>query len=1028
MRQPSFNVHRRGNSFGIWPFRAWAERRDSRRRQTRRRSSRLQVQPLESRCVLSAAPVLDTAAAPALGSIFEDAEAPAGVVGTLVSSLIDAGGPLNNFSDADGDLPGIAITGTNLQGGTLWYSVDGGTSWLDVGTVSALAPRYLAANATSRMYFEPASNFSGTLADVISFKAWDRTGILQQIGADLDGEAAGDWSGTAVSLSADGRTVAIGARNNVDAGGLISGHVRVYRWSGTTWTQLGADVDGEAAYDQWGYSVSLSADGTTVAIGAVLNDGNGENSGQTRIYGWDGTAWGQLGADIDGEAASDESGYSVSLSADGTTVAIGSRLNDGNGDDSGHVRVFRWTGTDWSQLGGNIDGEAEYDQSGSSISLSADGTTVAIGAPYNNGMAAGHVRVYRWSSLGWSQLGGDLEGETAYDWSGSSVSLSADGATVAIGAPYNGGNGPNSGQARIYRWANDVWEQLGGDIDGEEADDHSYAVSLSADGRTVAIGAPYNDGSGSGSGHVRIYRWTGAGWSRLGTDLDGEAEADYAGFTLSMAADGSSVAVGAPGNDGNGSVAGQVRVYRLVPEADSVSAATDTVSLTVTDVNDAPTAVALTNTTTSLPENTSTATRMRVGDIVVTDDALGAETITLTGADAVAFEVDGLALFLRAGVALDFEAKASYAVTVSVADTSLAGSTPVTAGFTLAITDVNEQPTNVDLSTTTVPENVPWNTVVGTLSTSDVDPGETFTYALVSGAGDDDNWSFTIDGNELRVAVQPNFERWSSSSVRVRSTDSGGLSTEQPFTITVTDVDEAPIVDHVIAPIGGSFRAGQPIDFTAVLTQPVTRVGAGAATIPLVVGVARVNATLVGGLGTNRLSFRYVPQAVHNDSDGIALARPAIALPAGTSLRDAQGRRLSVALPSVAVGGIRIDNQAPLLRALAIPARGTYRPGDVLTFTATMSEPVNVTGTPALTLTIGNRARQATYVSGSGTSTLVFRYVVQPGDSAPRGITIAGRLVLAGGSILDLAGNRVTPTFTAPLATRVVVSPIPRPL
>jgi hypothetical protein len=130
----------------------------------------------------------------------------------------------------------------------------------------------------------------------------------------------------------------------------------------------------------------------------------------------------------------------------------------------------------------------------------------------------------------------------------------------------------------------------------------------------------------------------------------------------------------------------------------------------------------------------------------------------------------------------------------------------------------------------------------------------------------------------------------------------------------------------------------------------------------------------------------------------------------------------------VAVGGIRIDNQAPLLRALAIPLRGTYRPGDVLTFTATMSEQVNVTGTPALTLTIGNRARQATYVSGSGTSTLVFRYVVQPGDSAPRGITLAGRLALAGGSILDVAGNRVTATFTAPLATRVVVSPIPRPV
>ena len=82
-----------------------------------------------------------------------------------------------------------------------------------------------------------------------------------------------------------------------------------------------------------GYSVSLSSDGTTVAIGAHCNDGNGENSGHVRIYAWNSTtsAWEQQGADIDGEAAVDYSGRSVSLSSDGTTVAIGANGNDGNG-------------------------------------------------------------------------------------------------------------------------------------------------------------------------------------------------------------------------------------------------------------------------------------------------------------------------------------------------------------------------------------------------------------------------------------------------------------------------------------------------------------------------------------------------------------------------------------------------------------------------------------------------------------------------------------------------------------------------
>ena len=127
------------------------------------------------------------------------------------------------------------------------------------------------------------------------------------------------------------------------------------------------------------------------------NDGNVYNSGHVRIYSWNGSGWSKLGADIDGEAVNDYSGRSVSLSADGQTVAIGAHENDGNGDRSGHVRIYSWTGSAWSKLGADIDGEATYDYSGHSVSLSADGQTVAIGAPDNdgNGYNSGHVRIYR---------------------------------------------------------------------------------------------------------------------------------------------------------------------------------------------------------------------------------------------------------------------------------------------------------------------------------------------------------------------------------------------------------------------------------------------------------------------------------------------------------------------------------------------------------------------------------------------------------------------------------------------------------
>ena len=341
--------------------------------------------------------------------------------------------------------------------------------------------------------------------DVIS--QWRGELSATQRGGDIDGQAQGDRSGWSVSLSADGNTLAVGARQD-DSSGNRSGSTQIFTWNGTAWDQLGSDIDGEAADDESGYSVSLSANGTTVAIGARRNDGNGNSSGHTRIYSWNGTAWNQLGSDIDGEAANDFSGISISLSNDGNTVAIGAHKNDGNGSKSGHARIYNWDGTTWSQLGNDIDGEASDDESGFSVSLAGNGTVVAVSAHQNdgNGTNAGHTRIYTWNGTTWNQLGNDIDGEAANDESGYSVAISNDGNTVAIGARLNDGNGTNSGQTRIYNWNGTTWSQLGSDIDGEASDDESgFSVSLSDDGTTVAIGARQNDGNGTNSGHVRVF-------------------------------------------------------------------------------------------------------------------------------------------------------------------------------------------------------------------------------------------------------------------------------------------------------------------------------------------------------------------------------------------------------------------------------------------------------------------------------------------------------------------------------------------
>jgi hypothetical protein len=157
---------------------------------------------------------------------------------------------------------------------------------------------------------------------------------------------------------------------------------------------------------------------------------------------------------IDGGTGGDQSGSSVSVSSDGNRIAIGAPNNGENGRDSGHVRIYEYSGIDWIQLGSDIDGKAAEDLSGSSVSLSSDGTRIAIGAPYNNGNRAdsGHVRIYEYRGTDWVQLGGDINGKAGADQSGSSVSLSSDGTRIAIGAPNNDGTGQDSGHVRIYQY------------------------------------------------------------------------------------------------------------------------------------------------------------------------------------------------------------------------------------------------------------------------------------------------------------------------------------------------------------------------------------------------------------------------------------------------------------------------------------------------------------------------------------------------------------------------------------------------
>jgi hypothetical protein len=461
-----------------------------------------------------------------------------------------------------------------------------------------------------------------------------------QRGADLTGESPEDRFGWSVSMNQDGTVVAVGALQN-SGNGIAAGHARVYEWNDTAWVRRGADIDGEAAGNLSGFMVSLSSNGTVLAVSAPYNGGG---TGQIRVYKYrqfthadsvndvyhyssrvqnnttqpkpliitENTAtppvinnfyWMQLGSDIDGDPSNIlGERLQLSLSHDGRVVAVGAKGAQGG------VRIYEWNNTAWVPRGTTIHGETATNTAGYIVSLNNTGTIIAIGEVVNN-QNSGHVRVYEYreftqadsdndtyhyasrvqntttqpkpliitpdlstaptvGNFYWSQLGRDIDGVTTGEFSGSAISLSNDGAVLAVGAASNSTAGLNAGQVRVYSWTGTAWSQRGRSIDGGEAGEFSgYAVSLNTDGTVLAAGAPDYSGSGDnfGRGRVRVYDWNGSVWVRCGIDinidLEGAAPGDSSGVTISLSDNGRVIAIGAPNNSGNGADSGHVRVW-----------------------------------------------------------------------------------------------------------------------------------------------------------------------------------------------------------------------------------------------------------------------------------------------------------------------------------------------------------------------------------------------------------------------------------------------------------------------------------
>lgn len=374
---------------------------------------------------------------------------------------------------------------------------------------------------------------------------------------------SGDRTGSTVNLSKDGMTLAVGSPTHTFSGQAFTngGKVTIYSWNGSAWTPKGNALFGSVDGEQFGGTLSLNANGTCVAVGTALNF----VVGFARVYTFTGGAWTQMGSDFTG-AASEELGKSISLSENGMVLAIGSPGATNIASKAGRVQVYAWNGSSWLARGSEIQGEAMDDYFGSKVALSANGNRLVASSPNSDDPSdnAGSVRVFDWNGSAWSQIGTTFKGTIELAYLGSAIEISSNGNILAIASPFFVTSGSVTGITYIYTFNGSNWIQKGSAIIGVGDEGLGNALAMSRSCDTLAIGAKnYAEDPNFSVGKVKTFRWNGSAWITLGTELKGSRAYDNFGTAVSLSANGKIVAIGAMGSDDLGNDGGKVGVYSL---------------------------------------------------------------------------------------------------------------------------------------------------------------------------------------------------------------------------------------------------------------------------------------------------------------------------------------------------------------------------------------------------------------------------------------------------------------------------------
>ncbi|HTW99791.1 MAG TPA: hypothetical protein VMD59_13495, partial [Acidimicrobiales bacterium] len=360
------------------------------------------------------------------------------------------------------------------------------------------------------------------------------------------GASGAAFQGYSVAISADGNTVAVGGPyDNSDTGA-----VWIFTRSGTTWTQQGSKLVGTGAvgHAYQGLAVALSADGNTLAEGGAYNN---SDAGAVWVFTRSGTTWSQQ-AELTGSGASGSAfqGTSVGLSADGNTLAEG-----GSQDNSlaGAVWVFSRSGSTWSQIGSKLTGSNNLDaEMGMSIAVSPDASTILAGGAVDDD-SVGAAWVFTLSGSTWSQQGSKLtppsySGPDAYF--GSTVALSTNGSTALVGAQ---SDNSGVGSAWVFVRSGSTWSaQTKLLATGESGGGHfGSSVALAGSGTEAVVGG-YDDNSGPGA--VWVFTESNGSWAQQGSKLTSGLSSGWYGYDSAVSADGGTLVSSAvlAGSDAGG--------------------------------------------------------------------------------------------------------------------------------------------------------------------------------------------------------------------------------------------------------------------------------------------------------------------------------------------------------------------------------------------------------------------------------------------------------------------------------------------